>query len=68
MGHGSAYMRRRILNWVPMGVGYAFLYFGRYNLTVAKMALGDLMNKHEFGTIFAAAPGSTPSHSSSTAR
>ena len=54
MGHGSAYMRRRIMNWVPMGVGYAFLYFGRYNLTVAKMALGDLMNKHEFGTIFAA--------------
>jgi MFS transporter, OPA family, glycerol-3-phosphate transporter len=53
-GHSPAYMRRRILNWVPMGVGYAFLYFGRYNLTVAKMALGDLMNKHEFGTIFAA--------------
>ncbi len=52
-GHSPAYMRRRILNWVPLGVGYAFLYFGRYNLTVAKMALGDLMNKHEFGTIFA---------------
>lgn len=54
-GHSPAYLRRRILNWVPMGVGYAFLYFGRYNLTVAKKNLGDLlMSKPEFGTIFAA--------------
>jgi OPA family glycerol-3-phosphate transporter-like MFS transporter len=54
LGHDSSYLRRRILNWVPMGVAYAFLYFGRYNLTVAKNALGDLMTKAEFGTIFAA--------------
>lgn len=53
-GHSTAYLNRRILNWVPMGVGYAFLYFGRYNLTVAKNALGDLMTKSEFGAIFAA--------------
>jgi len=54
-GHSPAYLRRRILNWVPLGIAYAFLYFGRYNLTVAKKNLGDLlMSKSEFGTIFAA--------------
>ncbi len=54
LGHSAAYRRRRILNWVPLGIGYAFLYFGRYNLTVAKNNLGnELMNKSEFGTIFA---------------
>jgi len=31
---------------------YAFLYMGRYNLTVSKSAFGDLMSKEEFGTIF----------------
>ncbi len=51
--HSPAYLRRRLLNWVPLGIGYAFLYFGRYNLNVVKRSLGDLlMNKHEFGTIF----------------
>lgn len=33
---------------------YAFLYMGRYNLTVAKNALGSLMSNEEFGLIFAA--------------
>jgi len=52
LGHKPAYLSRRVLNWVPLGIGYAFLYFGRYNLTVAKNALGSLMTKPEFGTIF----------------
>ena len=54
MGHSSAYMRRRILNWVPLGLTYALLYMWRYNLTVAKIAFGDVMTKADFGTIFAA--------------
>ena len=54
IGHSPGYLRRRILNWVPLGIGYAFLYFARYNLNPAKIALGDLMTKHEFGTIGAA--------------
>ncbi|MCK4305623.1 MAG: MFS transporter [Candidatus Eisenbacteria sp.] len=54
MGHSSAFMRRRAFNWVPLGITYAFLYMGRYNLTVAKIAFGDLMTKGDFGTIFAA--------------
>ena len=34
---------------------YSFLYMGRYNLTVAKNALGGrLMSNEEFGLIFAA--------------
>jgi OPA family glycerol-3-phosphate transporter-like MFS transporter len=48
----SAFRVRRFLNWFPLGLAYAFLYMGRYNLTVAKGALGDLMTKAEFGDIF----------------
>ena len=50
--HSRKFRTRRLLNWLPMGLAYAFLYMGRYNLTVAKSALGDLMTKDDFGTIF----------------
>jgi len=50
--HSAAYERRRLFNWFPLGLTYALLYMGRYNLTVSKTALGDLMSKAEFGTIF----------------
>jgi len=33
LGHSEAFKRRRVLNWVPLGLTYAFLYFGRYNLS-----------------------------------
>ncbi|MCX6640234.1 MAG: MFS transporter [bacterium] len=52
--HSRAYRWRRFLNWFPLGLTYAFLYMGRYNLTVAKNALGDLMTKEDFGLIFGA--------------
>jgi OPA family glycerol-3-phosphate transporter-like MFS transporter len=52
--HSPQFRLRRFLNWFPMGLTYAFLYMGRYNLTVSKNALGDLMTKADFGTIFAA--------------
>ncbi|MSP91542.1 MAG: MFS transporter [Myxococcales bacterium] len=52
--HATAFRRRRFLNWFPMGLTYALLYMGRYNLTVAKTSLGDLMTKEEFGLIFGA--------------
>lgn len=51
--HTAAYRFRRFLNWFPLGLAYALLYMGRYNLTVAKTNLGELMSKEEFGTIFA---------------
>ncbi|MBD3168670.1 MAG: MFS transporter [candidate division Zixibacteria bacterium] len=52
--HSQAFRFRRFLNWFPLGLSYAFLYMGRYNLTVSKVALGDLMTKEDFGIIFAA--------------
>lgn len=53
MDHSSAYRFRRLLNWFPLGLTYASLYMGRYNLTVAQGALGDLISKVAFGEIFA---------------
>jgi len=52
--HSKAFRYRRILNWLPLGLTYAFLYMARYNLTVSKNALGNLMTKEDFGIIFAA--------------
>ncbi len=53
MRHGSWFMLRRFINWFPLGMTYAFLYMGRYNLNVSKNALGSLMTNQQFGTIFA---------------
>jgi OPA family glycerol-3-phosphate transporter-like MFS transporter len=52
LGHSDAFRRRRALNWLPLGLTYAFLYMGRYNLTVAKNALGELVTKQDFADIF----------------
>jgi OPA family glycerol-3-phosphate transporter-like MFS transporter len=52
LGHSPAFITRRTWNWLPLGMTYAFLYMGRYNLTVSKNALGDLMTNTDFGTIF----------------
>lgn len=52
--HPPGYRARRALNWFPLGLTYALLYMGRYNLTVAKTSLGDLMTKEDFGVIFGA--------------
>ncbi|MBI4576723.1 MAG: MFS transporter [Planctomycetes bacterium] len=53
IAHSAAFRRRRLLNWFPLGLAYAFLYMGRYNLNVAQRALGDsLMDKAAFGDIF----------------
>src|SRR6267142_2172053 len=32
LGHSTEFRRRRVLNWLPLGLTYAFLYMGRYNL------------------------------------
>jgi OPA family glycerol-3-phosphate transporter-like MFS transporter len=55
--HGPWFLSRRFINWFPLGMTYSFLYMGRYNLTVAKNALGTLMNNEDFGLIFAAGTG-----------
>ncbi len=52
--HSISYRFRRALNWVPLGFAYAFMYMGRYNLTVSKSVFGDnIMTKAQFGEIFA---------------
>ena len=60
VGHDSAFLRRRVLNWLPLGLTYAFLYMGRYNLKVSKFAFEEmravdgsaLMGNDDFGWIF----------------
>ena len=58
--HSDAFRKRRLLNWLPLGLTYSFLYMGRYNLTVSKSAFGEitsadgtiLMSNPEFAEIF----------------
>lgn len=54
LDHGSKFLVRRFVNWFPLGMSYAFMYMARYNLSVAKAALGTAMSKEEFGLIFGA--------------
>lgn len=53
IGHSAAFKQRRFGNWFPLGLMYAFLYFGRYNINEATTALGKLVDNAAFGTIFA---------------
>ena len=58
--HSKAYRRRRVLNWLPLGLTYAFLYMGRYNLSVSKRVFEHITNSNgeqlmtsaDFATIF----------------
>jgi MFS transporter, OPA family, glycerol-3-phosphate transporter len=60
LDYSPAFRKRRVLNWVPLGLTYAFLYMGRYNLTVSKDSFGDMVNSvgepmmanADFATIF----------------
>lgn len=60
LGHDRAFRRRRVQNWLPLGLTYAFLYMGRYNLTVSKSVFenlagaggGAMMGNDAFGIIF----------------
>jgi len=60
LGHTEAYLRRRLMNWLPLGLTYAFLYMGRYNLKVSKFAFENmagptgspLMGNEDFALIF----------------
>jgi OPA family glycerol-3-phosphate transporter-like MFS transporter len=54
LAHSRAFLIRRFVNWLPLGLTYAFLCMGRYNMIVAKGALGTLMSKEDLGIIFAA--------------
>ncbi|MEO8553239.1 MAG: MFS transporter [Kofleriaceae bacterium] len=49
LGHTAEFKRRRVMNWVPLGLTYAFLYMGRYNLNALKDQ--NLITGKEFGDI-----------------
>lgn len=49
VGHTDAFRRRRLMNWLPLGLTYAFLYMGRYNI-VELMKL-DIITPRQFGDI-----------------
>ncbi len=49
LGHSSAFRHRRLLNWLPLGLTYSFLYFGRYNI---KQFQGIGLTELEYGTVF----------------
>jgi len=50
LGHSVAFRHRRLLNWLPLGLTYTFLYFGRYNM---KQFQGIGLTASEYGTVFA---------------
>lgn len=54
LNHDSKFMFRRFVNWFPLGMTYAFLYMGRYNLNVCKNALDHSISNVQFGWIFGA--------------
>jgi MFS transporter, OPA family, glycerol-3-phosphate transporter len=52
LGHSEAFKLRRFWNWFPLGLSYAFLYFGRYNVNALTTALGSKTDNKAFGIIF----------------
>jgi OPA family glycerol-3-phosphate transporter-like MFS transporter len=60
VGHSKPFRKRRIMNWLPLGLTYAFLYMGRYNLKISKFSFESmegvdgsaLMGNEAFGIIF----------------
>ena len=44
VGHSDDFRMRRIRNWMPLGLTYAFLYMARYNLKVSKFAFEELQD------------------------
>lgn len=49
LGHSKAFLRRRFANWFPVGLTYAFLYMGRYNLNAC---IGYVFDKAQFSNVY----------------
>ena len=49
LGHDRAFLRRRFVNWFPVGLTYAFLYMGRYNLNTI---IGPVLDTKQFSSIY----------------
>jgi len=50
LGHSEEFKRRRLLNWLVLGLTYSFLYMARYNINQYKYVGG--LTEAEFGAIF----------------
>lgn len=58
--HSKEFRYRRVMNWLPLGLTYAFLYMGRYNLKISKFAFEEMaavdgssmMGNDDFAIIF----------------
>ncbi len=55
--HSTQFRKRRALNWLTLGITYATMYMGRYNLSFANKSLSDNFgwDKTMIGTIITAA-------------
>lgn len=55
--HTLEFRKRRALNWLTLGITYATMYMGRYNLSFANKSLSDTFgwDKTQIGTIITAA-------------
>jgi OPA family glycerol-3-phosphate transporter-like MFS transporter len=53
LGHSEAFKKRRLANWIPLGLAYAFLYFGRYNLSAIASELdrSGVLSKSAFNEL-----------------
>jgi MFS transporter, OPA family, glycerol-3-phosphate transporter len=49
LGHSPSFLKRRFANWFPVGLTYAFLYMGRYNLNAC---IGPVFDKAQFSNIY----------------
>ncbi|MBK9071360.1 MAG: MFS transporter [Myxococcales bacterium] len=50
VNHSAAFKRRRLLNWLPLGLTYGFLYMARYNINVYMDI--ERITPAQFGTMF----------------
>jgi OPA family glycerol-3-phosphate transporter-like MFS transporter len=41
--HSPEFRKQRVINWMSLGVLYAFFYMTRYNYTAVAPALADLL-------------------------
>jgi OPA family glycerol-3-phosphate transporter-like MFS transporter len=53
LGHSEAFRKRRLANWIPLGLAYAFLYFGRYNLSAiaGELDKSGVLLKADFNSV-----------------
>ncbi len=52
LGHTTAFRKRRLLNWLPLGLSYSFLYFGRYNIKMFQGEFEGGLTAAQYGTVF----------------